>query len=323
MTLLPEHRTAGAAPASDLPNAAVESPVLVSGALPGSAPATTPPEAGQDRTHGEGRKEGRQEGRKEGPERDARAARAWFRSGGTAPTAGWAPGHTQANLISVPADWAEEMRLFCDRNPKPCPVLDITAPGSPTTRLAPDADLRTDLPGYRVWRDGELVEEPRDVLPYWRDDLVSFLIGCSFTFEWALSAAGVPLRHVEQGRNVPMYVTDRWCRPAGRLAGPMVVSMRPVPHDRLSTAVAETTRMPAVHGGPVHFGDPSRIGIKDLARPDFGDAVVAEPGDVPMFWACGVTPQAVLMASRPPFALTHAPGRMFITDVRDERYRAG
>ncbi|WP_367223486.1 putative hydro-lyase [Streptomyces sp. 16-176A] len=250
-----------------------------------------------------------------------REARERFRDGLTGPTAGVAAGHTQVNLISVPADWAYDMLLFCQRNPKPCPVLDVTDAGSATTVLAEGADLRTDLPRYRVWRHGELVAEPTDVRDHWRDDLVTFLIGCSFTFEWALASAGVPIRHVEQGRNVPMYVTNRQCRPAGRLHGPMVVSMRPVPPAHLSAAIRESSLLPAVHGGPVHCGVPAGLGIGDLGRPDFGDPVDAEPGDVPVFWACGVTPQAAVMASRPPFALTHAPGQMFLTDARDEQYR--
>lgn len=248
-------------------------------------------------------------------------ARTGFRSGLSGPTAGCAAGHTQANLISVPADWAYEMLLFCQRNPKPCPVLDVTDAGSWTTVLAPGADLRTDLPRYRVWEHGELADEPTDVLAHWRDDLVSFLIGCSFTFEWALTEAGVPLRHLEQGRNVSMYVTSRQCRPAGRLHGPMVVSMRPVPPEHLGAAIRESSLLPAVHGSPVHCGEPAGLGIEDLARPDFGDPVDADPGDIPVFWACGVTPQAAVMASRPPFAITHAPGQMFITDARDEQYR--
>ncbi|MCV2460772.1 putative hydro-lyase [Streptomyces sp. ICN988] len=250
-----------------------------------------------------------------------KTARARFREGLTGPTAGVAAGHTQTNLISVPADWAYDMLLFCTRNPQPCPVLDVTDAGTWTTVLADGADLRTDLPRYRVWRDGELVDEPTDVRAYWRDDLVTFLIGCSFTFEWALAAVGVPIRHVEQGRNVPMYVTSRPCRPAGRLRGPMVVSMRPVPPAHLSAAIRESGLLPAVHGSPVHCGDPSALGIEDLDRPDFGDAVEREPDDIPVFWACGVTPQAAVMASRPPFALTHAPGQMFLTDARDEQYR--
>lgn len=250
-----------------------------------------------------------------------RAVRARFRAGATGPTAGLAPGHTQANLIAVPADWAYDMLLFCQRNPKPCPVLDVTDAGAWRTFLAPDADLRTDLPGYRVWEHGELVAEPTDATAYWRDDLVAFLLGCSFTFEAALTAAGVPMRHIEQGTNVPMYVTGRPCRPAGRLQGRMVVSMRPVAPNRLATAIRETALFPSFHGSPVHCGDPAALGIADLARPDFGDAVTVEPDEIPVFWACGVTPQAAVMASRPPFAITHAPGQMFVTDARDEQYR--
>ncbi|WP_171165976.1 putative hydro-lyase [Streptomyces sp. I05A-00742] len=249
---------------------------------------------------------------------DARAA---FRAGRREPTAGWADGHTQANLIAVPADWAYDVLLFAQRNPRPCPVLDVTDPGAVTTPLAPGADLRTDLPQYRVWRDGKPVDEPTDVTGVWRDDLVSFLIGCSFTFEGALREAGVPLRHIEQGRNVAMYVTNRQCRPAGRLRGPLVVSMRPVPAALVGTARRLTALMPAVHGAPVHVGDPAELGIEDLARPDFGEPCTAREGDVPVFWACGVTPQAALTASAPPFAITHAPGHMFVTDVRDSAYR--
>ncbi|NKQ54603.1 putative hydro-lyase [Amycolatopsis sp. K13G38] len=246
-------------------------------------------------------------------------ARTLFRAGAASPTSGWAPGFTQVNLIAVPGDWAYEVLLFCQRNPRPCPVLDVTDPGSTSTVLAPGANLATDLPKYRIWRDGELAGEAGAVP--WRDDLVAFLIGCSFTFEAGLTAAGVPLRHVEQGRNVSMYVTNRQCRAAGRLRGPMVVSMRPMPGGMVDLAVRISGRMPEVHGAPVHVGDPAELGITDLARPDFGDPVEAEPGDVPVFWACGVTPQAALMASRPPYAITHSPGYMFITDVPDERYR--
>ena len=244
-------------------------------------------------------------------------ARAQFRAGLTMPTASCAPGFTQANLVVLPQDVAREFELFARRNPKPCPVLDIAEPGSPRTRLAPDADLRTDLPAYRVWRDGECTAEPTDLLQYWRDDLVAFLIGCSFTFERALQSAGVPVRHLEQGTNVPMFITDRQCQPAGRFAGPLVVSMRPVPAELVATAEAVTAGYPAVHGAPVHSGDPAELGIADLTRPDFGDPVRLEPGDVPMFWACGVTSQAVLMRARLPFAITHAPGHMLITDRSD------
>ena len=242
------------------------------------------------------------------------------RAAHTGPTAGLADGYAQANLIAVPRDWAYEVLLFTQRNPGPCPVLDVTDEGGTTTVLAPGADLRRDVPRYRVWEHGELVAEPTDVTAHWRGDLVAFLIGCSFSFESALKKADVPLRHVEQGRNVPMYVTDVECRPAGRLHGPVVVSMRHVPEDLVGVATAVTARMPAVHGAPVHVGDPAALGIRDLDRPDFGDAADPEPGDVPVFWACGVTPQAAVMASRPPFAITHAPGHMFVTDVPDTTY---
>ncbi len=237
------------------------------------------------------------------------------------PTAGLADGYAQANLIAVPEDWAYDVLLFAQRNPKPCPVLDVTDKGGTTTVLAAGADLTRDLPRYRIWRHGELVDEPTDASGHWRDDLVAFLIGCSFTFESALKRAHVPLRHVEQGRNVPMYVTDRECRPAGRLHGPLVVSMRYVPADLVDTARTVTARMPAVHGEPVHAGDPQALGIDHLDQPDFGDRTEPHEGDVPVFWACGVTPQAAVMASGPPFAITQAPGHMFVTDVPDSAYR--
>jgi uncharacterized protein YcsI (UPF0317 family) len=252
---------------------------------------------------------------------DPGEARLRFRAGLPVSTAGWAPGYAQANLIAVPRDIAYDLLLFAQRNPKPCPVLDVTEPGDPTTVLAPGADLRTDLPAYRVWRDGECVAEVEDVTDYWRDDLVAVLLGCSFTFEQALLEAGVPVRHLEEDRNVPMFRTSLACRPAGGLAGPMVVTMRPVPAALVATAVTVTARYPAVHGAPVHVGDPAAIGIAELSRPDYGDAVTVAPGEVPVFWACGVTPQAAVMASRPAFAISHAPGSMFVTDVPDRAYQ--
>lgn len=247
--------------------------------------------------------------------------RAQYRAGLAVPTSGAAPGHTQANLVVLPQDWAWDMLLFAQRNPQPVPVLEVTDPGSPLSTLAPGADLRTDLPRYRVWRDGVLVDEPTDVRGVWRDDLVAFLIGCSFSFETALLDAGVPVRNIEQGRNVSMYRTSVPCRPAGRLSGPLVVSMRPVPAALVATAVQVTARMPQVHGAPVHVGAPDALGIADLGAPDHGDPVETEPGDVPVFWACGVTPQAAVLASRPPLAITHAPGHMFVTDFPDAVYR--
>ncbi|HEY7488129.1 MAG TPA: putative hydro-lyase [Streptosporangiaceae bacterium] len=250
-------------------------------------------------------------------------ARGRFRGGErTATTSGWCGGFAQANLLAVPRDMAFDALLFARRNPRPCPLLDVTDPGDPVPReVAPGADLRTDLPGYRVYENGVLTEEVGDATPFWRDDLVAFLFGCSFTFESALMQAGVPVRHIEQRRNVPMYVTSRQCRPAGRLEGPLVVSMRPIPSALVETAVGVTARYPTMHGAPVHSGDPDVLGIKDLDVPDFGDAVDIAPGDKPVFWACGVTPQAVVMASRPPYAITHAPGQMFITDRTDESFQ--
>ncbi|MGQ0839679.1 putative hydro-lyase [Actinokineospora sp.] len=253
---------------------------------------------------------------------DPHAARAAFRSGTITSTSGWANGFAQANLVALPREHAYDMLLFAQRNPKPCPLLDVTDEGAWRTPLA-DADLRTDLPRYRVWRNGALVAEPTDVADVWRTDLVSFLIGCSFTFEAALTAAGVPLRHVEQGTVVPMYRTNRLCRPAGGLRGPLVVSMRPVPAELVATAVQVTAQVPAVHGAPIHVGAPEALGIADLAAPDYGEPVALRSGEIPVFWACGVTPQAALAGSDVPFAITHAPGHMFITDIRETAYRSG
>ena len=244
-------------------------------------------------------------------------ARSRFRAGLRVPTAGWSAGYAQANLIAVPRDYAFELLLFAQRNPKACPVLDVFEPGNHSGPLLPDGDIRTDLPAYRVYVDGELVAEPSDVLEFWTDDLVAFAIGCSFTFEAALQDSGVPVRHIEQGRNVPMYRTNRMCRSAGRMSGPLVVSMRPVAPEQVADAVRITSRYPSVHGAPVHVGDPAALGIADLAAPDFGDPVGIQPAEIPVFWACGVTPQAAVMQTRPPLAIGHAPGHMLITDLRD------
>jgi uncharacterized protein YcsI (UPF0317 family) len=236
----------------------------------------------------------------------------------TGPTPGLARGFVQANLVVVPRELAFDFLLFCQRNPKPCPLLDVTEPGSPEPRLAaPEADLREDVPRYRVYRDGELVEELTNLRRWWRDDLVGFLLGCSFTFENALVQAGVAVRHLETGCNVPMYRTNLPCRPAGVFRGPLVVSMRPLTPSKAVRAVQVCSRFPRAHGAPVHLGDPAALGIRDLARPDFGDPVEVRPGEVPVFWACGVTPQAVAMEVRPPLLITHKPGHMFVTDLRD------
>lgn len=236
----------------------------------------------------------------------------------TGPTPGLALGYVQANLVIVPKDWAFDFLLFCQRNPRPCPLLDVTEPGNPEPRaIAAGADVRTDLPRYRIYRDGELAAKVTDIREHWRDDLVAFLIGCSFTFENALLAANIPVRHIEQNRNVPMYRTSIGCRPAGRFRGPMVVSMRPLTPEQTVAATKICSRFPRAHGAPVHFGDPAAIGIRDLSKPDYGEAVDIRPGEVPVFWACGVTPQAVAVESRPPLLITHEPGHMFLTDLRD------
>lgn len=236
------------------------------------------------------------------------------------PSAGCCQGYAQANLVVVPEALAEDFHLFCRRNPQPCPLLAVTAPGSfECETLAPGADLRTDLPKYRIYRHGRLEREVSDLLSPWRDDLVAFLLGCSFTFEWALQKAGIPVRHVMEGKNVPMYITNRPCQPAGAFAGPLVVSMRPIPSHRVSQAAEITARFPLAHGAPVHIGDPEAIGITDLDLPQFGDPVSIGTDETPVFWACGVTPQAVAMQARPELMITHAPGHMFITDRLHEQ----
>ncbi len=255
---------------------------------------------------------------------DAREVRQKIRKGEwRRPTAGLAPGFVQTNLVVLPRDLSFDFLLFAQRNPKPCPVLEVTDVGSPEPTLsAPGADLRTDVPKYCIYQDGVLTEEVTDLRSVWRDDLVSFLLGCSFTFETALLQAGVPVRHIEERRNVPMFVTTIPCRPAGVFHGPLVVTMRPIPAALVSRTVQITGRYPGVHGAPVHVGDPGQIGIRNLTHPDFGDAVTIRPGEVPVYWACGVTPQAVAMRAKPPLMLTHAPGHMFVTDLRNEELAA-
>ena len=245
--------------------------------------------------------------------------RSQARSGAfTTYTSGQAPGHVQANLVVVPEKYAFDFLLFCQRNPKPCPLLEVIEPGAVSPkRLAPDADISRDIPRYRVWRNGELDDEPLDVAGLWQDDFVSFLLGCSFSFEKPLLDAGLEIRYITEGVNVSMYRTNIPCRPAGIFSGPMVVSMRPfLPQDALRATLI-TGKLPQVHGAPVHVGNPSGIGIANLNQPDYGDAVSVQEGEVPLFWACGVTPQAVLREARLPFAITHAPGHMFVSDLKE------
>src|SRR6201996_1848139 len=251
------------------------------------------------------------------PSREARLA---YRSGKTGSTAGVAKGFVQGNLAILPEKFAGAFHRFCQLNPKPCPIIGMSDVGDPRIpSLGLDLDIRTDVPRYRVWRDGEVIDEPTDVKAHWRDDLVTFVLGCSFSFEEALLAEGLPIRHIERDVRVPMYRTNIACQSAGPFAGPMVVSMRPFRPAQAIRAVQITTRFPSVHGAPVHIGHPHLIGIKDINTPDYGDPVPVADDEIPVFWACGVTPQAVIAAAKLPFAMTHAPGLMLVTDLKNKQ----
>jgi uncharacterized protein YcsI (UPF0317 family) len=236
----------------------------------------------------------------------------------TTPTSGAAPGYVQANLVMLPQEEAFHFLLFCVRNPKPCPILDVLEPGKIEPAIAPGADLRTDLPRYRVFEKGQLKAEVEDVSDVFDEGMVSFLLGCSFSFENALLAAGLPIRNLQEGKNVSMYTTGIQCRPAGRFSAPMVVSMRPMTTGQAIRAVQVTTRFHLTHGAPVHLGSPEKIGIKDVNTPDFGDAVTIGPDEIPVFWACGVTSQLAAISTPIHRVITHAPGHMFVSDLRDE-----
>ncbi len=252
------------------------------------------------------------------PSRDARLT---YRSGIVDVTSGVAPGYVQGNLAIVPESLAASFHRFCQLNPKPCPIIGMSEVGDPRIpALGIDLDIRTDIPRYRVWRNGQLIEEPTDIMAHWRDDLVAFVIGCSFSFEEALIADGLSIRHIDEKRNVPMYRTSIACKSARPFEGRMVVSMRPFKPAEAIRAIQITTRFPSVHGAPVHIGKPELIGIEDIAKPDYGDAVSIQHDELPVFWACGVTPQSVILQSRPAFAITHAPGYMLVTDVRNSEF---
>jgi len=236
----------------------------------------------------------------------------------TSPTSGAAPGYVQANLVMLPKEEAFNFLLFCTRNPKPCPVLDVLEPGRAEPLIAPGADLRTDLPRYHVYRDDILAEELSDVSDLFSEDTVSFLIGCSFSFENALLAAGVPVRNLDEGKNVSMYITNRMCTPTGPFSAPLVVTMRPMNPEQAVRAVQVTTRFNLTHGAPVHIGAAKEIGINDLAEPDFGDPVSIYPDEIPVFWACGVTATLAATSAHLSRVITHSPGHMLISDLRDE-----
>ncbi len=235
------------------------------------------------------------------------------------PTAGLAMGYAQANLVILQQKYAFDFLLFCQRNPKPCPLLEVLEAGEFRTKfLSSDADIRTDIPRYHIYQRGKLQKTVKEIKRFWKPDLVSFLLGCSFSFEEAMLRAKIPVRHIEENKNVPMFITHIPCKSAGIFHGPMVVTMRPIPSDKVSRAVQITSRYAWVHGAPIHIGDPSMIGIKNLRKPDFGDPVTIKKGEVPLFWACGVTPQAVVMQAKPDLCITHAPGHMFISDLLNE-----
>jgi len=237
----------------------------------------------------------------------------------TKTTAGLSRRYVQANVIILPKKLAYDFLLFCVRNPKPCPIIEVMDPGQTEPSTAKGADIRTDVPKYRVYEKGELVGEYTDILDFWRDDFVTFLLGCSLSFEEALMSAGIPIRHIELGVTVPMYISNIQAQKAGIFHGSYVVTMRPIPRDLVVKAVQITSRYPHAHGAPIHIGDPEVIGVRDLTKPDFGDPVPIYENEVPVFWACGVTPQVVAMKSKPESMITHTPGHMFITDLLNER----
>ena len=249
------------------------------------------------------------------------ALRATIRSGEhTGNTSGYCAGHVQCNLVILPADWANDFLRFCQLNPKPCPLIAMSnKPGDFSVPPLGDIDIRVDVPSYRVFLDGQLEGEVPNIFGLWRDDLVTFALGCSFSFEEALLADGLEVRNVTDGVNVPMYRTNLDCTSAGPYAGKMVVSMRPFKAADAIRAVQICTRFPSVHGAPIHLGDPSLIGIDNLAQPDYGDAVSLGEEEIPVFWACGVTPQVALETAKPPFAITHSPGCMLVTDLRNSQ----
>lgn len=235
------------------------------------------------------------------------------------PTSGFCHGFVQCNLIILPSELADDFKIFAEKNKAACPVLEISRPGERGLEfLCKDVDLAKDFPKYRVYVDGELHSEPLSIENIWRNDFVSFLIGCSFSFEEALKTNGIPIRHNEMGCNVPMYITNIDCEPHGIFKGKMVVSMRPVKKEMISAAYEVTGKMPKVHGAPIHHGDGRLIGINDINKPDFGNPVIIYNGEEPVFWPCGVTPQSVVMNIRPELAITHAPGHMLICDIANE-----
>lgn len=232
-------------------------------------------------------------------------------------TSGYAKGNVQGNVVILPKDWAHEFLQFCQFNPKPCPLIGMSTNAGDFNLplLGNDIDIRTDVPGYHLFEQGVFKKEFIDIRSLWRDDLVTFILGCSFSFEEALIADGLDIRNITENKNVPMYKTNIACKTAGRFSGNTVVSMRPMIAKDAIRAVQICSRFPSVHGAPIHFGDPHNIGIANINQPDYGDAVTIKDDEVPVFWACGVTPQLILTQTKPPFCITHSPGKMLVTDI--------
>ncbi len=253
---------------------------------------------------------------------DSRAVRLAARSGAFGGvTAGLAPGYVQGNVCILPRAFADDFRRYCERNPKACPLIGVSEPGDPhLPELGQDLDIRSDVPRYRVFRDGEPKGEATDIRDLWTTDLVAFAIGCSFSFEEALIEQGIPLRYITEGKNVAMYLTSIETEPAGPFCGPMAVSMRPLTPANAKRAAEITSRYPRAHGAPVHIGDPAAIGIADLDHPFAGDRVEVKADELPVFWACGITPQAAVLRAKPPLCITHAPGHMLVTDIKNSAW---
>ncbi len=233
-------------------------------------------------------------------------------------TAGFAPGKLQANLAILEGAYADDFLKFCEANPQPCPLVGMSRRGDPRLPMLGDIDIRTDVPSYNVYRDGRLAETVHDISALWTDDMVAFALGCSFTFEHALMAAGIPVWHIANDTTVPMFRSSIETVPAGPFGGKMVVSMRAIQTHQVELAAEISRRFPAAHGAPVYWGDPAGIGIADIARPDWGDPAPMPEGHVPVFWACGVTPQVAIERAKLPICITHKPGHMLVTDVPED-----
>ncbi|MEM9044855.1 MAG: putative hydro-lyase [Pseudomonadota bacterium] len=245
--------------------------------------------------------------------------RSHIRAGGyRGQTAGFAPGNLQANLVVLGDGFADDFHAFCLENARPCPLVGVSGRGDPIMRDLGDIDIRTDIPSYNIYRDGILETAVPDIAALWTDDMVAFALGCSFSFERALADAGIRMKHIEANRTVAMYATNIELTSVGRFAGEMVVSMRPIPKKQVDLAIEVTTAYPHAHGAPIHVGNGEAIGISDIDSPDWGEAAQFEADEVPVFWACGVTPQNVLSRAAPPLCITHTPGRMLVTDLTED-----